>query len=119
MEHHAIEKAGILEKKREWIMWRSKNDWGAPGTFRCVAPVVLALLMFQGAASAPAAWTGGAGDPGPNSLQITISFPKSAVTGKDAEIGTVQLSQPAPQGGAKVTITSDTTDVKTSPVTAN
>ncbi|MHB8652660.1 MAG: hypothetical protein ACYDA9_02150 [Terriglobia bacterium] len=98
-----------------WIMWPAKNRRWLSVIFRSVTAATLALVM---APPAPAAGTEGAGGRGPNPLQIKISFPHLVVIGGDAEIGTVQLSQPAPQGGAKVTITSDTTDVKTSPITA-
>lgn len=96
-------------------MWPAKNKRWSSVIFRGVTAATLVLLM---APSAPAAGTGGAGGPGPNPLQITTSFPHLAVTGGDYEIGKVELSQPAPLGGDKVTITSDTTVLKTSPMTA-
>lgn len=87
------------------------------GILRCVAATALALLMAHSAPSARARGTGAAGGAGANSVQITISFPQLAVTGGDYEIANVILSQPAPQGGAKVTVTSDTKDVKIAPMT--
>lgn len=82
-----------------------------------LAATALALLMAPSAPCARARGTGAAGGAGANSVQITISFPQLAVTGGDYEIGRIILSQPAPNGGAKVTVTSDTKNVKISPMT--
>lgn len=73
---------------------------------------VLFLLLMYGAAS-PA----GAGNSGGGTTQIMLSFPQLAVTGGNWEIAKVILSQPAPNGGASVKVSSSTKDVTIAPLT--
>jgi len=93
---------------------RRANIGGWPPGIFSIAILVLLLLLPHGAASALPA---GAGDGGSGSQLIALSLPNSEVMGGAFLTGQVELTQPAPKGGAKVKVTSDTKLVKISPFT--
>jgi len=99
------------------MMRHLKIEGWSLGISRCMAAAALTLLMAHSAPCAPAGRTSGLSGAGTGSVQIMLSLSQLAVTGGDYEIGKIILSQPAPNGGAKVTVTSDTKDVKISPMT--
>lgn len=84
----------MLKNAGYWRV-RSTNRRASSRAVRFVGMATLAALFVQGAP--PAAGNG--------SVQLSLQFPRLVVTGGDWEIAKVVLAQPAPPGGAKVTVT--------------
>ena len=98
------EQMKIMAKNSKDVSAKTANRHALSRALRLVGGAVFVVLLAQGAHSAattenraPAAGTG--------SVQISLSFPQLVVTGGDWEIAKAVLSQPAPAGGAKVTVT--------------
>jgi hypothetical protein len=90
-----------------WTPWHSKTECRLTRLLRYAAIVGLIANLPRIANSARADGSG-AGSGGGTPVGITLSIPYLSIIGGDVETGAkVILSQPAPAGGAKVTVSSD------------